>query len=266
MQVRKVSPMNKLLIQIIYISLMLFGGVSCQTDTGTKEPTHNSIDNKFIASNTSNNEVLVERTDTLSLIILYPRFSKIDLVCGTMPSQNDTTVLLCAAGSYTGELQETFNHSNIAGDHVSTGRRYRGYSCRRNTGAFVYYNGQWKFLYQDYSEDLNETASHGGCGFAQEMIIHHSDTVPTTRKSSNTNIFRALCQLDGRLCVIESDSTITFGAFKSSLMALKVCEALYMDMGNGWNHAWYRVSNDSVNVLHPKRHNNCTNWITFYRE
>lgn len=47
MQVRKVSPMNKLLIQIIYISLMLFGGVSCQTDTGTKEPTHNSIDNKL---------------------------------------------------------------------------------------------------------------------------------------------------------------------------------------------------------------------------
>lgn len=156
---------------------MLFGGVSCQTDTGTKEPTHNSIDNKFIASNTSNDEVLVERTDTLSLKILYPRFNKVDLACGTMPSQ--------------------------------------------------------------------------------------SDTVPTTRKSSNSNIFRALCQLDGKLCVIESDSTITFGAFKSRLMALKVSEALYTDMGSGWNHAWYRVSNDSVNILHPKKHNYCTNGLHF---
>lgn len=259
--------MNKRLIYIYCMPLMLFGGLSCQADSATKELTDDkNPENELVEGETIKNEVLVERVDTLSLKILYPRFGKVDFVCGTMPSQKDTNVLLCAAGSYTGELQETFNHSNIAGDHVSGGKRYNGYRCERNTGAFVYYNGKWKFLYQDYSAELNEAASHGGCGFAQEMIIHQGKPVTTVRRDSNRNIFRALCQLDGRLCVIESSSAMTFGTFKSKLMALKVSEALYTDMGSGWNHAWYRVSNDSVNILHPKIHNYCTNWITFYRE
>lgn len=48
------------------------------------------------------------------------------------------------------------------------------------------------------------------------------------------------------------------------LKDFKVKHALYLDMGSGWNHAWYR-DNGKVVVLHPKTHNFCTNWITFYK-
>lgn len=208
---------------------------------------------------------LVERIDTDSLIILYPKFSKIDLVCETMPSQKDTLVLLCAEACFTGQCLKEFEHRNIAGDHVSDGKKYRGYECKRNTGAFIYYDRQWKFLYQDYSSSMDDAAAHGGCAFAQEMIIHQGKLVAAIRKDSNQNQFRALCQRNDSLCVIESSKVISYGEFKAALLRQHVQEAIYLDMGAGWNHAWFRPNKDCIKELHPKTHDYCTNWITFYQ-
>ena len=88
---------------------------------------------------------------------------------------------------------------NVAGDHVSAGKRERGYACGRNTGAFVAYKGKWEFCYQNYSKKLDEAALHGGMGFGQEMIIHNGETVATVRRDSNKNQFRALCEHARRL-------------------------------------------------------------------
>ena len=208
---------------------------------------------------------LVERIDTDSLIILYPKFSKVDLVCENMPSKNDTSVLLCAEACFTGQCLKEFDHFNIAGDHVCNGKRFHGYKCKRNTGAFVYYNSKWRFLYQDYSSSMNDAANNGGCAFAQEMIIHNGELVTAIRKDSNKNQFRALCQRNDSLCVIESSKVISYGDFKAALLRQKIQEAIYLDMGGGWNHAWYRAYNDSIKELHPKAHSYCTNWITFYK-
>lgn len=41
----------------------------------------------------SGNVMTIEGNDTLT--IYYPKYSKIDLVCGTMPSPHDTSILLC---------------------------------------------------------------------------------------------------------------------------------------------------------------------------
>lgn len=104
------------------------------------------------------------RSDSDSLIIYTPKYKTIDLVCGTMPSENDSSVILCAEAAYTGELLTTFKHSNILGDHVSSGIRYKGTPGKRNTGAFVYYNGKYKFLYQSYSNELDSAAKYGRYG------------------------------------------------------------------------------------------------------
>jgi hypothetical protein len=42
--------------------------------------------------------------------------------------------------------------------------------------------------------------------------------------------------------------------------------ALYMDMGAGWNHSWYRKADGTVHEIHPTdfKSQYCTNWITFY--
>ena len=208
---------------------------------------------------------LVQRVNSAELIILRPVFSRIDLVCGTMPSPKDSTVILCVEAAFTGELSTTFAHSNIAGDHVCAGTLHQGYACERNTGAFVFYDNRFEFVYQDYDQHIRTAALHGGCAFTQEIMIHQGALVETTRPDSNYNVFRALCERRGQLCIIESRRSIAFGDFKAALLRADVTEALYLDMGPGWDYAWYRPTPSNTIELHSQSHSYCTNWLTFYR-
>lgn len=231
--------------------------------TDKKESNNNE---SVIIKNNVQTQTLTERVDTNNLIILYPSFSKVNLVCKDMPQKQDKTVVLFAEAAYTAApLDNTFNHKKIAGNHVSNGVKHQGFKCSRNTGAFVYYSGKWKFLYKDYASELDSAAKNGGAAFAQELIIHKSTIKHTKRRDGNINTFRALCEINKRLCIIESKNNMRFGDFKSSLLEVGVSNAIYLDMGSGWNHAWYRINSDSIVELHPKVHNFCTNWITFYK-
>lgn len=208
----------------------------------------------------------VERVDTNGLMILFPSYSRIDLRCGDIPKTTEKDIILFAEAAYTGApLEKEFEHSKIAGDHVSHGTRYKGYKCKRNTGAFVFYGGNWKFCYKNYNAEIDSAQRYNGAAFAQEMLIHKKDIKPTARKDGNTNVFRALCELDGRLCIIESLNNVRFGEFKSALLSVGVSEAIYLDMGSGWNYAWYRIDDKTIEVIHPKVHDYCTNWVTFYK-
>ena len=208
---------------------------------------------------------LVEIKDTLGLRIYYPNYSKMDLACGDMPSKDDETVLMIAEAAFTGQLLDEFSHFNIAGDHVSHGKRYKGYKCKRNNGAFVYYNDTPKFLYQVYSKELDEAARNGGCGFAQEMMIHNGKIVSHTRPDGNTNEFRALCLIDGKVAIADSKGNVKFRDFIHELLKSGVTEALYLDMGSGWNYSWYRDHNGIPIEIHSIPTKFATNWITFYK-
>lgn len=209
-------------------------------------------------------DVSIDETD--SLTVYYPSFSRIDFITGMMPNKlADTSVLLCCEAAFTGECLTEFKHTNIAGDHVSSGVRFRGYRCKRNTGAFVWYKNGWKFLWKDYSYELDSAAKYNGMGFGQEMIIHQGKLCETIRKNGNENQFRALCEVDGQVCVIDSKMAMAFGAFKKLLVAYGVKEALYLDMGPGWNHSWYRNEDGNAVDIFPYQHAYCTNWVVFYR-
>ena len=207
---------------------------------------------------------LVDIIPNDSLLILKPNFSRIDLVCGKMPQKTDSSVILFAEAAYTGELLKEFNHRNIAGDHVAGGKREKGFRCKRNTGAFVFYNGKWEFCCEPYSDDLDKAAKNGGAGFAQELILLNGKQMETTRKDANKNQFRSLCELDNHLCIIESKERITFGEYRKALKSCGVKNSIYLDMGSGWNYAWYRPNRNKIIELHKHTHNYCTNWITFY--
>jgi SanA protein len=204
--------------------------------------------------------------DTCGLRVYYPQYTNIDLVCGTMPSKEDRDVIMFAEAAFTGELLNEFKHSNVAGDHVAKGKRERGFRCKRNTGAFVYYDGEAKFIYKNFSDELDRAAKHGGCGFSQEMMIHLGKEVPHSRKSSNSNEFRALCKIGGKIAVIDTKGIMTFGNFISKLLSIGATEALYLDMGTGWNYSWYRDVKGSPIEIHPVKTKYATNWITFYRK
>ena len=125
---------NKLPSMGILCVLVMSSFLSCSNGESSLVTTHTN--NSKRVHDTCHS---VMRLDTLGLIVLYPEFGSVDLVCGAEPSEQDTSVILFAEAAYTQVCTNNFTHNNIAGDHVSTGKRYGGYKCTRNTGAFVFY-------------------------------------------------------------------------------------------------------------------------------
>lgn len=210
------------------------------------------------------NWVDVETIDGLKVI--KPNYTSIDMAFGNESPKNDKSVVTCFGAAFTGDYLEEFKHSNIASDHAGGGKKYNGYVCKRNTGAFIYDGKNWKFLYKsnNYSTLLASAAKKGGCGFSQEMMIYQGKKVKTTRSKDNENVFRALCERNGELVVIESLASVRFGDFINNLLANGVKHALYLDMGT-WRYGWYRPNATSFEELHMQIHNCHTNWLIFKR-
>ena len=228
-----------------------------------------SVIGYFVDHRPSPPVVYEQRVDTVmteDLTLFYPKYGRIDFVTSSMPpSMTDTNIIMAFAGAYFGDYLDTFAHSNTAGDHVSGGVRYCGYRCKNNTGAFVYYNGRFRFLYKNYTADLDSAAKYGGCGFGQELLIKDGQRLPTVRNDDNNHKFRALCLMnDSSLCVVQSVSSVELGHFKDMLLSAGAIDALYLDMGTS-DYMWYR---DSIGVVHEfagPPHRYYTNWVTFYK-
>jgi hypothetical protein len=75
--------------------------------------------------------------------------------------------------------------------------------------------------------------------------------------------YRTLAELNGNLCIIDSVNMMHFTQFMEELQRLGVTNALYMDMGAGWNYSWYRNAADKDVTLFglpvPWSHN----WVVF---
>ena len=144
----------------------------------------------------------------------------------------------------------------------------KGYRCRANTGGFVWGGGKWKFMQK---ADYPTSANGWNMGFCQILLIQDGTIRPIEAKMRRSrNIFRALCEKDGRLCVIEARKVMSCEAFVNCLKTYGVTNALYMDMGKGWNYAWYRDKDGKVTEIFPESktassYKYRTNWLTFYK-
>ena len=212
------------------------------------------------------NSTTIETTTNLN--VYYPEYTKIDLVCGQMPKSSQKDVEFCCEAAFTGELLNEFKHSNIADSHICNGAMKKGYRCKANTGGFVWGKGKWKFMRKvDYPTSTNGW----DMGFCQLLIIKDDAVRPIGAKmKNNRNIYRALCEKNGKLCIIESKKVMTYEFFVKCLSSYKVTQALYLDMGRGWNYAWYRNKEGKVKEIFPESKSASsykfrTNWITFYK-
>lgn len=210
-------------------------------------------------------QVDIDSTDELR-VYRMPSQARVDWVCGHMPYE-DTSVLLCVEAAFTHAIQRQFNHSNIDGNHVCGGVKYKGAECKDNTGMFSFYRGHWHFVYPA-DETVLDSAETDSCGlaFGQTMLIYRKAMTPVVRRLTQVAHFRCLCEKDGQLCVVESKDTVTFGHFLYLLAGFGVENALYLDMGSGWNHSWYRLSDGNRREIYPYRHPYCTNWLVFRKK
>ena len=181
-----------------------------------------------VAGQTS--RVLVEDYD--SLTVYYPRFNRIDFVTNQMPQKTEKDVIFVCAASFTGELLDEFKHSNIAGHHVTSGSFYKGYKCGPYNGVFTWSaKSGWHFYnysHKNSEPPLTAVAAEGGMGYCQSLLFHNGKRFKGCMKPERTNRYRALCEIGGKLCIVDCARSLPFGHFRQNHCPTSV--KLYQDM------------------------------------
>ena len=218
-------------------------------------------------------QTVIIDTTKHNLVIYKPQYDSISLECfkKVEPSTYENAIFCCTA-AFTLDYGNEVNHYRICGEHSSDGVFYNNPPLKRNTGIFIYYDNGFRFIYkpemnrEEQLLNMHNSIYHKGCAFTQEMMIHNYRIVKTTKSFDNYNRFRALCEYENELCIIDSKEFITFGDFVRSLNNIGVKEALYMDMG-GWDYSWYRPTNLSQgeSIQYSSYHESITNLLVFYK-
>lgn len=253
-----------------HLAILLSALIVCSCATRTAEKKTQESQPAPAVEETKTPEVTYVKVENHgNLICYYPDFSRIDLVVENMPEKTDEDVIFCCEAAFTGELLDEFKHKNIAGHHVCSGVFYEGYHCGPNNGVFTWSKADgWKFYNNGHKNSvapLKAVAQKGGMGFCQSLLFYNGTQFTGCFKKEKENQYRALCEVDNKLCIIDCAISMPFGDFLSGLKALGVKNAIYCDMGWGWNYSWYRKGDGSVKELFTPRGEYTTNWLTFYR-
>lgn len=222
---------------------------------------------------------------TSTLYVFYPNYNGIKWVCSNSPNENNDSILFCCTAAFSKDYSIEINHSKICGSHITEGKYYEGYKHKLINGAFIYRNGRYTFLHDSLIDNIK---SHEGLyntfAFSQMRLDTTIVSIPSDsiyfemfgwrcyrnlegklRLSMTKFKYRALCEKDRKLCIIESKEGVTLTQFRKNLCDYGVTHALYLDTGFGWSYSWYRDNNNEVHVLHPHLHPFNTNWLIFYK-
>ncbi len=207
----------------------------------------------------SDSRVVLMETD--DLYIYCPDYREISFVAGDRPSREDESIQLCVAAAFQHSYQLDFNHSNIVGWHASEGSLERG-TPQTRLGAFTYVDGVPRIWDIDESEEaVQNAAALGGSGYQQFVVLCNGQR--GGHDSDEFRCYRVLALLNGKVCVIDSRTQMHYSEFISALEALGIRDALYCDMGSGWNYSWYRnTAGKAVDIIGtpwPFSHN----WLVF---
>ena len=200
--------------------------------------------------------------DTGTVYIIFPEYSGVSLVCETRPSKSDESITWCSGAAFQHDISLGFSHENIDGDHAVDGVLYESPYNKDSFAAFTFADGRYSFEFDNPSGAVRGAAEAGGSGFMQFGLIRDKEPVMAVSRP-RVRCYRTLAELNGHLCIIDSIRMIQFDEFLEALRQLGVTNALYMEMGAGWNYSWYRNAADKVVTLFglpvPWAHN----WIVF---
>lgn len=119
-------------------------------------------------------------------------------------------------------------------------------------GAMLIENGHCKLLATNKGATLTKNfldsvIQNKNSLFQQFLLVQDNKAAVFRDKSKFQR--RAICKTsDGTFAVVESDKAITFEIFNNDLVAMKMKEALYADMG-AWDEGWYRNLNGQIKKL-----------------
>ena len=206
-----------------------------------------------------------ERTtvyDTGTVYVIFPEYTGVELVCEHRPAKSDASITWCSGAAFQHTVSIGFTQENVEGDHAVRGTLYESPYNKDSYAAFTFADGRFAFTFDDPSGAIRQAAAAGGSGFMQFGLIR--DGVPVMQiDRPRARCYRTLAELNGNLCIIDSVRMLHFEDFMVELQRLGVTNALYMDMGAGWNYSWLRDAHDRVITLFglpvPWSHN----WVVF---
>ena len=243
--------------------ILIMCAISCTTVVA--EVSKNKEQEKYFMSKQSSpilDQSYKMKVDTTTDLIMYDITDcQLDLACGTMPKIEQEEVVLCVAAAFTGKCLDQFAHSNILGPHISQGVLYEGYEEEGGYAIFASWGNQKCFFELEEQEKLEEVAAAHGMAFTQYWVVKDGEGYNPPRQTVKQEYYRCIAQKAGRTYVIESKEVVKFDFFVKCLVEIGVENALYMDMGKGWNHSFYRNEKGEVHILHPQTHDFCTNWL-----
>ena len=131
----------------------------------------------------------------------------------------------------------------------------------------IFYNGKAHLFFQHYPHKPEWGTMHWGHFITDDFIKW--ETLPLVLEPDQD--YEVVCgccsgstiEKDGKLCLIESKKVVTLEYFVNCLVGCHVTQAIYLDMGAGWNYSWYRNAVGRVVTLFglpvPWSHN----WLIF---
>lgn len=239
------------------------------------------IGRSFNTSETMNNPSYPMLVDSTEQLIAYDITNcRLDLACGQMPDTANENVIFCAAAAFTGKCLDYFDHSNILGHHISKGVLYEGYTEDKDGIPFAerYALFTWQGIdslgrmlpkgFHSIPNNLllEKTTLKKGMAFTQHWVIKDGEVfLPCIQPLQRSEHFRSICHKGDRYMVIANKDEMPYSEYLDLLLAYGVENALYMDMGSGWNHSFYRDADNQLHILHPKTHSYPTNWLVVYK-
>ena len=258
----------KLLYRLLYLSSLFVIPAFAFIFMGLISQYHVRIPDSIPAASMPADQILPQDHtviyNTGTVYVIFPEYSDVGLVCENRPSKSDTAITWCSGAAFQHDISLGFTHENIDGDHAVSGTFYESPYNKDSFAAFTFAEGQFSFEFDNPSEAIREAANKGGSGFMQFGLIRDGEIVMTINRP-RARCYRTMAELNGNLCIIDSVNMLHFDEFLEELLRLGVTNALYMDMGAGWNYSWYRSAAGKVITLFglpvPWSHN----WIVFQK-
>lgn len=244
------------LLYFIFIGLaLLFGCTRSDSQRQDKDSITMSLTVEDIINATTDTALYVSH-DTISgipfiILKMNSEVAYVTMADSVIPDRENPSIFLCVEAAFTGELLKEFKTTNIAGNYVIDGTKRNGYNCRANTGnLFADPDGCVVISPNRYCTDQIKVAqSRGGSLFQQMLLIDAGKKVyrDTPVKLSSKNIYRAACCYPDNegFAIVQSGKPLALADFIAALQKLGFADALYLDMGRGWNYGWYRQTSDS---------------------
>ena len=198
--------------------------------------------------------------ETDKFYIFFPNYKTIELAFDDRPSKSEDDIIFCAGALFHQKRSLDFSHMNLVGDHTCNGEYYKGHE-HDDLSAFSYCDGEIKFSFDNADEEIRKTCEKNGVGFEQFMII--KDGKPATFTFSRYRCFRTMTVINGRLCIIDNKKQMFLNEFRREVIKLGVKDAIYMDMGSGWNYSWIRNTEGKIKNMFNVPVPYSQNWIVF---